>query len=61
MNKNKSNFIKTQDKKTYEELIKIGFKLIDYTDDTWTFINNPDCPLTFDNNKNITYSNMLYI
>lgn len=57
-NKNQEKFIKTQDLKTYESLLEIGFKLIDCTNGTWTFINNPDCPLTFDNNK-VTYSNML--
>jgi hypothetical protein len=56
--KNQAKFIKTQDLKTHEELTKMGFKLVDYTDGTWTFVNNIDCPLTFDNNK-ITYSNML--
>ena len=35
-----------------------GFELIDYTDGTWTFMNNPNCLLTFDNNK-FVYSNML--
>ena len=57
-NKNKAKFIKTQDLNTYEELIKMGFKLVDYTNDTWTFVNNQECPLTFDNNK-VAYSNML--
>lgn len=55
---NKAMFIKTQDLNTADELKKIGFKLIDYTNETWTFMNNPDCPLTFDNNK-VVYSNML--
>ena len=57
-NKNQAMFIKTQDLTTAEGLKKAGFKLIDYTNETWTFMNNPDCPLTFDNNK-IAYSNML--
>lgn len=55
---NKAMFIKTQDEKTCAELKKSGFKFVDYTNGTWTFMNNPDCPLTFDNNK-IAYSNML--
>lgn len=58
--KNKANFIKTQDCETAEDLKRAGFELIDCTDGTWTFINNPNCPLTFDNNK-FTYSNMLCI
>lgn len=57
-NKNKAMFIKTQDLNTSDNLKKIGFKLVDYTNGTWTFMNNPDCPLTFDNNK-VVYSNML--
>ena len=57
-NKKQAMFIKTQDATTYEELVKIGFQLVDYTDGTWTFVNKTDCPLTFDNNK-ITYSDML--
>lgn len=57
-NNTKAMFIKTQDLESCENLKASGFKLVDYTDGTWTFVNNPDCPLTFDNNK-IAYSNML--
>lgn len=59
-NKNQAKFIKTQDLKTAESLKKANFELVDYTDETWTFVNNPNCPLTFDNNK-VAYSNMLCI
>ena len=59
-NVNKAMFVKTQDLKTSEGLHAAGFELVDYSDGTWTFINNPNCPLTFDNNK-IAYSNMLCI
>ena len=55
---NKAMFVKTQDSNTADELKKIGFKLVDYTNETWTFMNNPNCPLTFDNNK-VVYTNML--
>jgi hypothetical protein len=58
--KNQALFIKTQDINTREELKQAGFKLIDCSDDTWTFINNPNCPLTFEEAK-ITYSNKLFI
>ena len=51
-------FIKTQDEATANNLKNNGFELVDYTDATWTFMNKPDCLLTFDNNK-IIYSNML--
>lgn len=57
-NKNKAMFVKTQDKDTADNLKNLGFELVDDTNGTWTFMNNPDCPLTFDNNK-IAYSNML--
>lgn len=56
--KNQAMFIKTQDIDTADNLKNNGFVLVDYTDGTWTFMNNPDCLLTFDNNK-IVYSNML--
>lgn len=54
----KAMFIKTKDLETSENLKHAGFELVDYTNGMWTFMNNPDCSLTFDNNK-ITYSNML--
>lgn len=57
-NKNQAMFIKTQDLATSECMKKAGFILVDYANETWTFMNNPDCPLTFDKNK-IAYSNML--
>lgn len=57
-NKNKAMFVKTQDKDIADNLKNLGFELVDDTNGTWTFMNNPDCPLTFDNNK-IAYSNML--
>ena len=59
-NKNKANFIKTQDLKTADGLKQAGFELVDCTDGTWTFVNDPNRPLTFDDNK-FTYSNMLCI
>lgn len=57
-NKNQDMFIKTQDEDTAEDLKKAGFELVDDTNGTWTFMNNPDCPLTFDSNK-VVYSNIL--
>ena len=55
---NKAMFIKTQDLEMFENLEKSGFDLIDYSNGTWTFINDLDYPLTFNNNK-IVYSNTL--
>lgn len=60
INNQTAHFVKTQDKETAENLIKSGYEPIDYTDGIWTFVNNPNYPLTFDKNK-ITYSNMLCI
>lgn len=57
--KDKAMFIKTKDQETSEKLKTEGFKLVDYTDGTWTFINDLDRPLTFDNNK-VIYSSMLH-
>ena len=54
----KAMFIKTKDLETSENLIKDGFDLVDYTNGVWTFINDLDRPLTFENNK-VTYSDML--
>lgn len=65
-NINKSNqikamFVLTQDLTTAEGLKKAGFELVDYQNDTWTFINNPNCPLCFADNSKIAYSNKLCI
>ena len=57
-NKNKSWFVKTQDKNVADELLAFGFKLVDTTNGTWTFINSQDKPLTFDDKK-LMYSNTL--
>lgn len=54
----KAMFIKTKDFDTSEVLSKEGFDLVDYSNGTWTFINDMNRPLTFDENK-IAYSNML--
>ena len=56
--KKKAWFVKTKDLDTAEGLKKSGFELVDYVNGTWTFINNPERSLTFENKK-ITYSNKL--
>lgn len=55
-------FVKTQDLEIATAMTRSGFQLVDYQEETgfWTFINNPDNPLIFDDNK-VTYSNMLCI
>jgi len=57
-NNQKAMFIKTQDLETSENLKKSGLELVDYSNGTWTFVNDTNRPLTFDNNK-VVYSNML--
>ena len=57
--KDKAMFIKTKDQETSEKLKTEGFKLVDYTNGIWTFINDPDYSITFDEKK-VTYSNMLH-
>ena len=56
--KDKAMFIKTKDQETSEKLKTEGFKLVDYTNGIWTFINDPDGLLVFDDKK-VTYSNIL--
>lgn len=58
--KNKAMFIKTKDTETSKKLQEEGFQLVDHTDGVWTFVNDPERQLTFDNKK-ITYSNILCI
>lgn len=57
-NNTKAMFIKTKDFETSENLMRDGFNLVDYSNGTWTFVNDMSRPLTFDENK-IAYSNML--
>ena len=58
MDNNKMMFVKTKDFETSEMLKTEGFKLVDYTNGIWTFVNDINRPLTFDNNK-VVYSDML--
>jgi len=51
-------FVKTQDLTVAEAMNKAGFQLVDYQNGIWTFLNNPNCPIMFDNDK-VAYSNML--
>ena len=60
LNNNKANFIKTQDQETAEKLKSAGFNLIDYANNTWTFLNKQDYPVLFEDAK-MTYSNKLHI
>ena len=59
-NNTKAMFIKTKDKETSETLVKEGFKLVDYTNGVWTFVNDTKSSMTFEKNK-VAYSNMLCV
>lgn len=60
MKEKQAKFIKTKDSFTADNLKNSGFDLIDYSNDTWTFINNQNNLITFDKCK-IVYSNILFI
>ena len=57
----KTTFIKTSDKDTKENLLKLGYKLIDQSAGLYTFLN--DRPVMFDENiqKNIVFSDRIQI
>ena len=59
MENKKAWFVKTKDEFSASELLAFGFKLVDTNNGTWTFINDPDKPFTFDDKK-IIYSNKLH-
>lgn len=58
MKENKALFIKTTDEETYKALKAEGFQLVDSANGAWTFVNDVEKPLVFDNKK-IAYSNKL--
>lgn len=60
MKEKQAKFIKTKDSFTADNLKNSGFDLIDYSNDTWTFINNQNNLITFDKCK-VVYSNILFI
>lgn len=51
------NFIMTSDEVTYKELLKLGYTLINYSSNIWTFIN--DGKMTFNDCEKVVYTNML--
>lgn len=55
---NKAWFLKTQDAYTAQRLIEDGLELVDEANGVWTFVNNPNRTLNFDNKK-VVYSNKL--
>lgn len=54
----KMNFIKTQDKQTFEELIKLGYTFLGEQSGIYTFANNGNTNNINFNEKKITYTNM---
>lgn len=51
------NFIKTTDKETRDNLLKLGFKLIQQDGKTYTFLN--DAKKTFEAHGTVVYTNKL--
>ena len=58
MGNNKANFIKTKDADTAKILEQEGFKLVDNSNGTWTFMNDTERLFTFEKGKAV-YSNKL--
>lgn len=58
MKNDKPLFIKTRDADTAKLLKAEGFELLEHTNNVWTFVNDPNRPITFENNK-VTYTNIL--
>ena len=52
-------FIMTSDRRTAEMLIANGFKLVSQIGNTYTFINQVQTSLSFSDQSNIVYTNML--
>ena len=59
MENKKAWFVKTQDEYTAKKLMECEFELVDCSNGTWTFVNNPNRLMIFDDKK-VTYSNMLH-
>lgn len=55
---NKQLFIKVQDKETSDKLLEEGFVLASFDGKTWTFVNDINKSMNFDNKKMI-YSDKL--
>lgn len=53
-----NKLIKCSDKNTIEQLIQLGYEMIDERDGIVTFLNDTSKPQTFDKQK-IVYSNIL--
>ena len=54
----KQLFIKVQDKETSDKLLENGFVLASFDGTTWTFLNDKNKKMNFDNKK-IIYSDKL--
>lgn len=56
--KNKNTFIRCSDKETIEELEKLGYRKVSYSNGVAVFMNDLSKPQTFNKSK-IAYSNIL--
>lgn len=56
----KMNFVKTSDEGTAKQLIALGFQQISKDGQMYTFLNN-GTKMTFDNDKNVVYTNNMCV
>lgn len=52
-------FIKTQDKETADKLVSLGFKVVNKSGDTWTFLNDANIRFEAEENKKAVYSDRI--
>lgn len=57
---NNKKFIRTTDRETIENLKRLGFQLVSESNGVFTFINDTNKPITFDNKK-LAYTNNIII
>lgn len=57
---NNKKFIRTTDRETIENLKRLGFQLVSESNGVFTFINDTNKPITFDNKK-LAYTNNITI
>jgi len=54
-------FIRTCDEETMKTLKELGFPLLEYDSNFWTFLNDRNLTFSVDDQKKISYSDMMYI
>lgn len=54
-------FICTSDKYTMAELLALKFNLLEYEDNMWTFLNDPNIEIPDRLKNNIVYTDKFYL